>query len=360
MARGLMQEPVFAATLHDCDRILSELGYPQPLSSVLEGPQVTDVALGQPALCAFQLALVDLFGSWGIKPAAVIGHSVGEAAAAVTSGALTRRDGLRLVLERSRLQASVAGQGGMALVSAAADAVSRHLPTGVTIAGENGPRATLIAGGKAAVTAACARARQSRHRQPADRCAGRLSQRADGSAAATARGPPARSRAVADAHTDGVDRHRRRDRRTVARCFLLGPKPARAGALPAGHRDPGCRGLPHLHRTGTASPARAADAADGDGRHGHRAAPPRCRDARRSAVRSGTVEASIRNRGHAAPARAVGALGIARSTRWPAAGPNACRQLGPNSAAPRWSAASVSPIASPCGALTARPPDAAC
>ena len=156
MARGLMQEPVFAATLQDCDRILSELGYPQPLSSVLEGPQVTDVALGQPALCAFQLALVDLFGSWGIKPAAVIGHSVGEAAAAVTSGALTRRDGLRLVLERSRLQASVAGQGGMALVSAAADAVSRHLPAGVTIAGENGPRATLIAGGKAAVTAACA------------------------------------------------------------------------------------------------------------------------------------------------------------------------------------------------------------
>ena len=155
MARGLMQEPVFAATLHDCDRILSELGYPQPLSSVLESPQVTDVALGQPALCAFQLALVDLFGSWGLEPAAVIGHSVGEAAAAVTSGALSRRDGLRLVLERSRLQASVAGQGGMALVSAPADAVSRHLPMGVTIAGENGPRATLIAGAKAAVTAAC-------------------------------------------------------------------------------------------------------------------------------------------------------------------------------------------------------------
>jgi acyl transferase domain-containing protein/SAM-dependent methyltransferase/aryl carrier-like protein len=156
MARGLMQEPVFAATLQDCGRILAELGYPHPLLSVLESAQVTDVALGQPALCAFQLALVDLLDSWNIEPAAVIGHSVGEAAAAITSGALTRRDGLRLVLERSRLQASVAGQGGMALVSAAADAVGRHLPTGVTIAGENGPRATLIAGGKIAVTAACA------------------------------------------------------------------------------------------------------------------------------------------------------------------------------------------------------------
>jgi len=156
MARGLMQEPVFAAALQDCDRLLAELGYPQSLLSVLENAQVTDVALGQPALCAFQLALVDLLGTWGIKPAAVIGHSVGEAAAAITSGALTRRDGLRLVLERSRLQASVTGQGGMALVSAAADAVGRHLPAGVTIAGENGPRATLIAGSKSSVSAACA------------------------------------------------------------------------------------------------------------------------------------------------------------------------------------------------------------
>ncbi len=156
MARGLMQEPVFAATLRDCDGILAGLGYPQPLLSVLESAQVTDVALGQPALCAFQLALVDLLGAWGIRPAAVIGHSVGEAAAAITSGALTRRDGLRLVLERSRLQASVAGLGGMALVSAAADAVGCHLPAGVTIAGENGPRATLIAGSRSAVSAACA------------------------------------------------------------------------------------------------------------------------------------------------------------------------------------------------------------
>ncbi len=155
MALGLMQELVFAGTVQDCARLLAELGYPQPLLSVLESAQVGDVALGQPALCAFQLAFVDLLDSWGIKPATVIGHSVGEAAAAVTSGALSRRDGLRLVLERSRLQASVAGQGSMALVSAAADAVSRHLPAGVTVAGENGPRATLIAGSKASVAAAC-------------------------------------------------------------------------------------------------------------------------------------------------------------------------------------------------------------
>jgi acyl transferase domain-containing protein len=87
MARGLMQEPVFAAAVQDCAHLLAELGYPQPLLSVLESAQVSDVALGQPALCAFQLAFVDLLDSWGIKPAAVIGHSVGEAAAAVSSSA---------------------------------------------------------------------------------------------------------------------------------------------------------------------------------------------------------------------------------------------------------------------------------
>ncbi len=156
MARGLMQEPVFAATLQDCDRILTGLGYPASVLAVLESAQVSDVALGQPALCAFQLALADLLKSWGVVPSAVIGHSVGEAAAAVVAGALSRDDGLRLVVERSRLQAEVAGHGGMALAGAPADSVRRHLPAGVVIAGENGPRATLLAGTRDAINAACA------------------------------------------------------------------------------------------------------------------------------------------------------------------------------------------------------------
>jgi len=156
MAQGLMQEPVFASALQDCDRTLSALGYPASVLAVLQSAQVGDVALGQPALCAFQLALVDLLKSWGVMPAAVIGHSVGEAAAAVASGALSRGEGLRLVVERSRLQAEVSGKGGMALAGAPAEALRRHLPAGVVIAGENGPRATLLAGTKDAINAACA------------------------------------------------------------------------------------------------------------------------------------------------------------------------------------------------------------
>ena len=156
MARALMQEPVFAATLQDCDRLLPRLGYPASAISILESAQVTDVALGQPALCAYQLALADLLKSWGVLPSAVIGHSVGEAAASIVAGALSREDGLRLVVERSRLQARVAGQGGMALAGAPAEALRHLLPTDVVIAGENGPRATLLAGTRNAINDACA------------------------------------------------------------------------------------------------------------------------------------------------------------------------------------------------------------
>ena len=157
MARALLAEPVFAAVLAECDALLAGLGYPAAVADVLDDARVTDVALGQPALCAFQLALAALLADWGVQPAAVVGHSVGEVAAACVAGALTRAEAMRLVVARARLQASVAGHGGMALVAAPARDLAPHLPADVVIAGENGPRATLIAGAKPALSAAFAR-----------------------------------------------------------------------------------------------------------------------------------------------------------------------------------------------------------
>ena len=101
MARALLAEPVFAGTLAECDTILASLSYPTPVASVLDDAQVTGVALGQPALCAFQIALAALLESIGVTPAAVIGHSVGEAAAACVAGALDAGDG---VAARGRTQ----------------------------------------------------------------------------------------------------------------------------------------------------------------------------------------------------------------------------------------------------------------
>ena len=157
MAHDLIaSEPVFAAAIADCEAILTELGYPASVAAVLDDARVTDVALGQPALCVFQVALASLLESIGIRPVAVIGHSVGEAAAACVAGALTRQDALHLVVARSRLQSVVAGQGCMALAAAPADALRARLPADVVVAGENGPRATLLAGTRAALARACA------------------------------------------------------------------------------------------------------------------------------------------------------------------------------------------------------------
>src|ERR1035441_2571345 len=69
----------------------------------------TDFA--QPAIFAVQVALAALWRSWGIVPDVVVGHSLGEAAAAVVAGALSLEDGVRVVYERSRLMKKVAGKG---------------------------------------------------------------------------------------------------------------------------------------------------------------------------------------------------------------------------------------------------------
>src|SRR6185437_4313687 len=72
----------------------------------------------QPAIFAVEVALARLWQSWGVKPAAVIGHSSGEVAAAHLAGALTLEDALRVVIHSGQLLAGAHGAGGMAMVHA--------------------------------------------------------------------------------------------------------------------------------------------------------------------------------------------------------------------------------------------------
>jgi acyl transferase domain-containing protein len=67
----------------------------------------------QPALFALQVAIAALWRSWGIEPDAVIGHSMGEVAAAHIAGALTLEDAARIICRRSRLLSRISGQGAM-------------------------------------------------------------------------------------------------------------------------------------------------------------------------------------------------------------------------------------------------------
>lgn len=165
-AQLLSESPVFAASIAECDAALSEFvdwSLIDVLNEAPGAPSVERPDVVQPALFAAMVSLAALWKSFGIVPAAVIGHSQGEIAAAYVAGALSLSDAARIVVSRSKLLVELKGTGGMAAVNASAARV-RELMSGIAdlhIAAVNSPSATTVAGGVAAVErmlAACERA----------------------------------------------------------------------------------------------------------------------------------------------------------------------------------------------------------
>lgn len=115
-------------------------------------PALTSIAVAQPAIYCFQLALVDLWADLGVKPDVVLGHSLGEFAAAATAGVFDREDGLLIVAERGRLLATLPDGVGMLAVRASAIAVEvliAERSLRIEIAAVNGPRSVAVAGTEA-------------------------------------------------------------------------------------------------------------------------------------------------------------------------------------------------------------------
>ncbi|MBK1786599.1 type I polyketide synthase [Prauserella cavernicola] len=141
--------PVFAESIDRCASALAPFT-DWELRETLDAEQPLDrVDVVQPALWAVMVSLAAHWRSWGVEPAAVVGHSQGEIAAACVSGALTLEDGARLVALRSRAIAEeLAGQGGMMSVAASAERVAGFLSgrDGVWIATTNSPDSTVVAG----------------------------------------------------------------------------------------------------------------------------------------------------------------------------------------------------------------------
>ena len=111
MGRALYETaPVFRAALDACAAGLAPHARSAALLEVMfaapEASPIDETAYAQPAIFALEVALAALWRSWGIEPAAVIGHSLGEYAAACVAGVLSLEDGLRLVAERGRLDAA--------------------------------------------------------------------------------------------------------------------------------------------------------------------------------------------------------------------------------------------------------------
>ncbi|MBO0881782.1 MAG: type I polyketide synthase, partial [Mycobacterium sp.] len=144
----LTEEPVFAAAVAELEPVFVEqVGF--SLHQVLtNGQHLSVVERIQPALVGLQLALTELWRSYGVNPDAVIGHSMGEVTAAVVAGALSVADGLRVIATRSRLMSRLAGQGAVALLELDAEATAELLAdfSGVTVAGFSSPRQTVVAG----------------------------------------------------------------------------------------------------------------------------------------------------------------------------------------------------------------------
>lgn len=150
-------QPVFKATLDRCDKILAPL-LDRPLLSVIfgeDGDLLNETAYTQPALFALEYALARMWQAWGIRPSAVMGHSVGEYTAACVAGVFELEDALKLIATRGRLIQALPGGGKMAAVFGNPDKVSRFLSAGdgrtVSMAALNGPENVVISGAAADV-----------------------------------------------------------------------------------------------------------------------------------------------------------------------------------------------------------------
>ncbi|NGO74015.1 acyltransferase domain-containing protein, partial [Streptomyces boncukensis] len=155
MATELMHaEPVFAHRMHECAEALSHF-VDWNLTDVLQDAEALEhVDIVQPALWAVMVSLADLWRHYGVQPAAVIGHSQGEIAAAVVAGALTLNDGARVVALRSHAIRTLAGAGGMAsipLPRTHVDTLIAPYNGRLSIATVNGPAVTVISGDTQAI-----------------------------------------------------------------------------------------------------------------------------------------------------------------------------------------------------------------
>jgi len=162
MAAGLLAtSPVFTERLRECDAALSPyLGF--SIEQVLrDGAALDAVDVVQPALFAVMVSLAAWWRSHGVEPAAVVGHSQGEIAAACVAGRMSLADAARVVAVRSRALRDLAGIGGMLSIAAPLDRVQGWLTEAVSVAAINGPSSVVVAGDRDALLAVRDRCEQA-------------------------------------------------------------------------------------------------------------------------------------------------------------------------------------------------------
>lgn len=163
MGRQLWQEePIFRDALLEVDRLLQPLAGWSLVEALLADEatsRINQTSVAQPAIFGVQVGLTALWRAWGVEPTAIVGHSVGEIAAAYAAGALSLADAVQVIYHRSRLQQTTAGTGTMLAVGLSAAAVTPYLAdyqAVVSVGAINSPTSVTLAGDEVALQAIAA------------------------------------------------------------------------------------------------------------------------------------------------------------------------------------------------------------
>lgn len=158
MGRQLLaQEPVFRQVIEQCDALFRNYvswSLLAELTAEKKRSRIQQSQIGQPALFSVQVALAALWRSWGVYPDAIVGHSLGEVAAAHVAGGLSLEDAVQVTYHRSRLFSQLAGQGKMLAVALSPEEAKSLLmgyEQQVGLAALNSPKAVTLSGSEAAL-----------------------------------------------------------------------------------------------------------------------------------------------------------------------------------------------------------------
>lgn len=158
-------QPVFREKLEECAALIRRFGsfsLLDELQSASKRSRLDETFVAQPAIFSMQIALAALFSAFGVKPDAVLGHSVGEVAAAHVAGMLSLEDAVRLVVHRGELLDREDARGAMATVALNAEEAARELVDygeALSIAAINDGSSVVISGEASALDAWSARLR---------------------------------------------------------------------------------------------------------------------------------------------------------------------------------------------------------